>query len=81
MAATSASVTRRVEHPARLENLGLFLGFIDQACAEEHIDAEAAFALRLAVEEVRTNLIRHGYAGWSPARSGSTSRSTRTWRA
>jgi serine/threonine-protein kinase RsbW len=70
MAATPASVTRRVEHPARLENLGLFLGFIDQACAEEHIDAEAAFALRLAVEEVCMNLIRHGYAGVEPGPIG-----------
>jgi anti-sigma regulatory factor (Ser/Thr protein kinase) len=70
MAATPASVTRRVEHPARLENLGLFLGFIDQACAEEHIDSEASFALRLAVEEVCMNLIRHGYAGVEPGPIG-----------
>jgi serine/threonine-protein kinase RsbW len=70
MAATSTSLTRRVEHPARLENLGLFLGFIDQVCAEEHIDADTSFALRLAVEEVCMNLIRHGYAGLEPGPIG-----------
>jgi serine/threonine-protein kinase RsbW len=60
------SGTLRVEHRAELANLPLLLGFIDDACRRAGADAETAFALRLAVEEVCMNLIRHGYRGREP---------------
>ena len=49
-----------------IENLPALLGFIENVC--EHIDAddETKYALRLAVEEVCTNLIVHGYKGRAP---------------
>lgn len=55
-----------VEHSARIENLGHFLTFVDEACGRLDADAEASYALRLAVEEVCINLIQYGYAGSAP---------------
>ena len=49
----------------RLENLVPLLAFIDRATAGAGLGAEEAFAVRLAVEEVCTNIIAHGYAGGS----------------
>jgi serine/threonine-protein kinase RsbW len=56
----------RAEHPAVFESVPLLLAFIDEACAQHHVDRESAFAVRLAVDEVCTNLVRHGYAGRAP---------------
>lgn len=56
----------RAEHPAVLDSVPLLLAFIDEACARHDVDRESAFAVRLAVDEVCTNLVRHGYAGWAP---------------
>ncbi len=50
-----------VVHPGTLENLPRFLGFIDDVCARIDADDGTKYALRLAVEEVCTNLIVHGY--------------------
>jgi serine/threonine-protein kinase RsbW len=47
--------------PGRLEALPELLDFVDRACASVH--EEAAFAMRLAVEEACTNIMKHGYAG------------------
>lgn len=44
-----------------LENLPCFLAFIDGVCARIDADPHTKYALRLAVEEVCTNLIVHGY--------------------
>jgi len=52
--------------PARRESLAPLLEFVERACAGAGVDGEAAFALRLAAEEVCANVIEHGYAGREP---------------
>lgn len=47
----------------RLESLVPLLEFVDRATADAGLGPEAAFAVRLAVEEVCTNVIAHGYGG------------------
>ena len=51
---------------SRPENLRALLEFADEACEALGVDAEAAFDVRLAVEEVCTNLIRHAYPPEAP---------------
>jgi anti-sigma regulatory factor (Ser/Thr protein kinase) len=48
---------------ARRERLGELLAFVERACALAALDAHVAFDVRLATEEVVTNVIEHGYAG------------------
>ena len=48
---------------ARREHLGDLLAFVDHACARAGVAHEVLFDVRLAVEEVVTNVIDHGYAG------------------
>ena len=55
-----------VEQSARRENLARFLEFVDDACQRLNADEAAAYAVRLAVEEVCVNLIDYGYAGAPP---------------
>jgi len=55
------SAPATVVHPGTLENLPRFLGFIDDVCDRINADEGTKYALRLAVEEVCTNLIVHGY--------------------
>lgn len=62
----------RVEHPGVPESVPLLLAFIDEACAGHGLDAESAFAIRLAVDEVCVNLVRHGYAHGPPGPIGIT---------
>lgn len=47
----------------RLESLTPLLDFVDRGCAEAGLGPEDAFAVHLAVEEVCTNIITHGYGG------------------
>lgn len=53
----------RVEQSAAIENVPALLAFVDEACARYALDSESAFAIRLAVDEVCVNLVRHAYAG------------------
>ena len=39
------------------------LAFVDRACTRAGVDQETLFDVHLAVEEVVTNVIDHGYAG------------------
>lgn len=57
---------RRILRPARIEELGSILTFVANACAAYNIEDDACFALRIATEEVCTNVIKHGYAGDDP---------------
>jgi anti-sigma regulatory factor (Ser/Thr protein kinase) len=61
-----AKTPHRLTLAAELENLAKFRDFIAAACAAESVDADTAFALRLAVDEACTNVIQHGYAGMDP---------------
>lgn len=48
---------------ARHERLGDLLAFVARACERAALDPDVAFDVRLATEEVVTNVIEHGYAG------------------
>ena len=51
---------------ARLENLASLIEFIEEACRQINAEQQVCLDIRLAVEEVCMNLIRHGYAGMEP---------------
>lgn len=60
------SAATAVAFDARLENLHALLGWVERACASAGVGEDAAFPLRLAVEEVAANVIKHGYDGSEP---------------
>jgi anti-sigma regulatory factor (Ser/Thr protein kinase) len=47
--------------PATLESLGMVGRYVMEAAAAASIDKRQAYRLRLAVDEVVTNIIAHGY--------------------
>lgn len=47
--------------PGTLESLSVIADFIKQAAAVASLDKKAAYQLRLAVDEIATNIIVHGY--------------------
>ena len=50
----------------RRERLAELLAFVQRACERAALDPDVAFDVRLATEEVVTNVIEHGYAGDVP---------------
>lgn len=48
--------------PGTLESLGSIAAFMTDVTARARLDRHAAYRLRLAVDEVATNIIQHGYA-------------------
>ena len=50
----------------RRERLAELLAFVQRACERAALDPDVAFDVRLATEEVVTNVIEHGYAGDDP---------------
>jgi anti-sigma regulatory factor (Ser/Thr protein kinase) len=48
---------------ATVDNLAALLTFVERACAAAALDAEETLAVRVAIEEICTNVINHGYAG------------------
>ncbi|HKB71356.1 MAG TPA: ATP-binding protein [Thermoanaerobaculia bacterium] len=55
-----------IRRPGSLEHLPELVDFVRRACERSGADASSCFAVRLAVEEVCTNLMRHAYAGREP---------------
>jgi serine/threonine-protein kinase RsbW len=52
-----------------MEELGEMMAFIDSECARTQVPDDAAFAIRLAAEEVFVNIVKHGYgSGSGPVR-------------
>ena len=47
-------------------SLGRIREFIEERCAEAGLPQDAAFAVTLAVDEVCSNVVRHGYRGMDP---------------
>ena len=60
--ATDDVELRELVCEARRERLGDLLAFIERACERAALDPDVAFDVRLATEEVVTNVIEHGYA-------------------
>lgn len=56
----------RMTRAAELDSLSSFRDFIDDVCRENNIDEDAAYDLKLAVDEACTNVVQHGYAGINP---------------
>ncbi len=48
---------------ASLANLADVMAFVQRSCAELGVAGPAAFAVRLAVEEMCTNIMSYGYRG------------------
>jgi two-component system, cell cycle response regulator DivK len=48
---------------AKLENLPAVVRFVEEACRERQADPESTLALKLAVEEVFTNIVHYAYPG------------------
>ena len=61
--ATDDVELRELVCEARRERLGDLLAVIARACERAALDPDVAFDVRLATEEVVTNVIEHGYAG------------------
>lgn len=53
--------TPAVLHASGMADLPAMTGLIEQACTRMGADAQAQSELRLAAEEVFTNIFRHGY--------------------
>ena len=49
-----------------MADLPALLAFVDAACDALEADGDARFSMRLAVEEVFTNILEHGYRGNGP---------------
>ncbi|MDJ0745931.1 MAG: ATP-binding protein [Xenococcaceae cyanobacterium MO_167.B27] len=48
--------------PGKLESLSAIAQFVIQAARLAHLDEKTTYKLRLAVDEIATNIIQHGYA-------------------
>jgi anti-sigma regulatory factor (Ser/Thr protein kinase) len=49
--------------PGRFESLAAIGEFISRAAEDAGLDADAAYAVQVAVDEACTNIIEHGYSG------------------
>lgn len=52
--------------PARRESMPRVLAFVDAFCRERGLAADIAFDARLAIDEICTNVIEHGYRDLPP---------------
>ena len=51
----------RLRLPATLDALPALVAYVTEACAASGLEEKAAYRLRLAVDEIATNAITHGY--------------------
>ncbi len=56
---------QQITHPAKLESLALFRELIQDFCQD--INVEVLYDIQLAVDEICTNIILHGYKDMEPA--------------
>jgi anti-sigma regulatory factor (Ser/Thr protein kinase) len=56
-----------LEIPAVIASLGTIAHLVGDAAAEAGLDQMAAYRLRLAVDEIATNIITYGYSGTGAA--------------
>ncbi|HET9493768.1 MAG TPA: SpoIIE family protein phosphatase [Chloroflexia bacterium] len=55
-----------ISREATVENLPVLRQFVEEACLQAGISEDVTFAFKLAVDEVCTNIVTHGYAGLTP---------------
>jgi len=63
----SSGFTTEKHFPARLSALGDTVAFAHEFCERNGIDRSLAMRLRLVIEELFTNTVRHGHRGDSDA--------------
>jgi len=63
---TRAAIGTSLFRAGAMADLPALLAFVDAACDALHADGDARFSMRLAVEEVFTNILQHGYGGSGP---------------
>lgn len=56
-----AATARTVFRATQMEDLTALTEFLDRSCRQAGTGEDAAFAIRLAVEEVFTNIVQYGY--------------------
>ena len=62
-----AETQRQITLPAELESLPIFREHIKTACqGKVGLDDQSIYDMLLAVDEICTNIITHGYAGMDP---------------
>ena len=66
MTVPSPAVGVRSFRAVAMADLPALAAFVDTACDGFGADGDVRFAMRLAVEEVFTNIIEHGYHGRGP---------------
>lgn len=60
------SIDLQLTRVADLQYLGELRDLVEQGCREAGLSKEAIFGLKLAVDEVITNIMMHGYKGLAP---------------
>lgn len=55
-----------IRRDATLEHLAEILAFVESSCREARLPEAACFDIKVAVDEVCTNIIHHGYASPGP---------------
>jgi len=64
---TSSLVLRTAMFPARLDRLLEMRGFLEHFCTEISLARDTCLRLNLVLEELFTNIVRHGHQGDSDA--------------